>query len=124
VTRYHLEAGLAAAHALAPSHGETNWPHILELYDALLALDASPVVALNRAVALAKVRGPTAGLAALEKIPHRRALERYHLFHAVRGQLLHDTGCNSEAAAALTRALDLAPQAAERELLMRKLAAV
>ena len=122
VTRYHLEAGIAAAHALAPTYERTDWPRILELYDALLALDPSPVVALNRAVALAQARGPAAGLAALEKIPRRRALETYHLLHAVAGQLLLDAGRPAEAAAALRRALALAPQAAERTLLERKLA--
>src|SRR5471032_1309577 len=69
MTRWHLEAGIAAAHALAPSYEATNWPHILELYDALLALDASPIVALNRAVALARVRGAEAGLRELDGIP-------------------------------------------------------
>ncbi|MBI5771435.1 MAG: sigma-70 family RNA polymerase sigma factor [Verrucomicrobia bacterium] len=122
ITRYHLEAGLAAGHALAPSFEKTNWPHLLALYDSLLALDPSPIVALNRAVALARVHGAEAGLAALESIPRRRALENYHLFHAVHGQLLLDAGRPATAATALRRALALAPQPAERELLTRKLA--
>ncbi|MCX6953939.1 MAG: sigma factor, ECF subfamily protein [Verrucomicrobia bacterium] len=121
VTRYHLEAGIAAGHALAPSYAETDWPHILELYNALLALDPSPVVALNRAVALAQVRGADAGLAALEKIPRHRALENYHLLHAVRGQLLLDAGRQAESALAFRRALALARQPAERALLERRL---
>lgn len=121
ITRWHLEAGIAAAHALAPAYDRTNWPHILELYDALLALDPSPVVALNRTVALAHVEGIPAALAALEKIPRRRALESYHLFHAVRGQLLLDAGRTSDAAAALRRALALVTVPAERELLQRRL---
>lgn len=123
VTRYHLEAGLAAAHALAPSYAETSWPHILELYDDLLALEPSPVAALNRAVALARVQGPEAGLQALAILPGRKALEKYHLLHAITGQLLLDAGRKPEAAAALKRALALAPQPAERELLQRRLAA-
>jgi RNA polymerase sigma factor (sigma-70 family) len=123
VTRWHLEAGIAAAHALAPDYAQTNWLHILELYDALLALDHSAVVALNRAVALAQVHGPEAGLKALAKISGRRALEKYHLLHAVNGQLLFDAGRCAEAAVALRRALAIAPQAAERELLQRRLEA-
>jgi len=123
VTRWHLEAGIAAGHALAPSYERTDWPHILELYDALLALDASPVVALNRAVALAQVHGAAAGLVALGQIPRRRTLENYHLLHAVQGQLLLDAHRPAEAAAAFRRALALAPQAAERTLLQRRLAA-
>ncbi len=123
ITRYHLEAAIAAAHALAPDYEQTNWPHILELYDALLALDPSPVVALNRAVALARAQGATAGLVALERIPRRRALENYHLFHAVHGQLLLDAGRPADAAQALRRALALATVPAERELLTQRLAA-
>jgi RNA polymerase sigma-70 factor (ECF subfamily) len=122
VTRYHLEAGIAAAHALAPTYTQTNWPRILELYDALLALDASPIVALNRAIVLAQIEGPAAGLAALEKMPRRRTLENYHLFHAVAGRLLRDDGRKVEAAIALRRALALAPQPAERAFLTRQLA--
>ena len=123
LTRYHLEAGIAAAHALAPNFEQTNWPHILELYDALLALDPSPVVALNRAVALAQVRGAVAGLAAIDEIPRRRALENYYLLHAVRGQLLLDAGKRAPAIAALRRAQALATVPAERALLAQRLAA-
>ena len=116
------EAGIAAAHALAPSYEHTHWSHILELYDALLALDSSPVVALNRAVALARVHGAAAGLRELEKIPRRGALEKYHLFHAVRGALLADAGEPVAAAAALRRAQALATVPAERALLAQRLA--
>ena len=63
-------AGIAAAHALAPSYQETNWPHILELYDLLLALAPTPVVALNRVIALAETQGADAGLRAFDAIPH------------------------------------------------------
>ncbi len=122
VSRYHLEAGIAAAHALAPTPAETQWAHILDLYDALLVLAPSPVIALNRAVALSQVNGPVAALAALDAIPRRPSLDQYHLYHAVKGQLLADTGRKAEAAAALQRALDLAPQPAERALLAQKLA--
>jgi RNA polymerase sigma factor (sigma-70 family) len=122
VTRWHLEAGIAAAHALAPDFDHTNWPHILELYDSLLAIDSSPIVALNRAVVLARVEGVAAALEALARIPRRRELESYHLFHAVLGQLLLDAQRPTEAAAALHRALALASVPAERELLQQRLA--
>ena len=121
VTRYHLEAGLAAAHALAPSPEKTNWPHILELYDALLALDPSPIVALNRAIALAQVEGAEAGLRAIASLTNRRTLERYHLFHAVRGHLLEEAGRNTEAMAALERALEMAVLPTEKKFLARRL---
>jgi RNA polymerase sigma factor (sigma-70 family) len=121
VTQWHLEAGIAMFHALAPSYAETNWAGILELYDALLARDPSPIVALNRAVALAHVRGPEAGLRAVGEISPRRPLEKYHLLHAITGQLLLEAGRPSDAAAAFARALALAPQPAEREFLQRRL---
>jgi RNA polymerase sigma-70 factor (ECF subfamily) len=78
-------------------------------------------VALNRAVALARVHGAVAALGALERIPRRHALESYHLFHAVRGQLLLEAGQSAAAAAALRRALTLAAVPAERALLQRRL---
>jgi RNA polymerase sigma factor (sigma-70 family) len=123
ITRWHLEAGIAACHALAPTYAGTNWRHILELYDALLALDPSPIVALNRAIALAQVEGAEAGLRALATLPQRATLARYHLFHAAHGQLLHDAGRDTDAASAWRRALELAVLPAERELLARRLSA-
>ncbi|MDP3071754.1 MAG: hypothetical protein Q8N18_15795 [Opitutaceae bacterium] len=121
VTRYHLEAGLAAAHALAPSPEQTNWPHILELYDALLALDSSPIIALNRAIALAQVQGPDAGLRAIAALKDRRTLEHYHLFHAVHGHLLEAAGRITAAVAALEQALKLALLPAEKKFLAGKI---
>ncbi|HVU22588.1 MAG TPA: sigma-70 family RNA polymerase sigma factor [Opitutus sp.] len=123
LTRWHLEAGIAACHALAPDFNHTDWPHILELYDDLAALAPSPVVRLNRAVALAQVRGPAAGLAAVDALA-APALERYHLFHAVRGQLLLEAGQTAAAQTALERALALAPLPAERGFLTQKLSAL
>ena len=122
VTRYHLEAGIAACHCLAPSFAATDWRQIVTLYDLLLEKDGSPVVALNRAVALAQTEGPRAGLAALDQIKDRQALENYHLFHAVAGQLWLDAGAAGKAAAGFRRALELAALPAERALLERRLA--
>ena len=123
ITRWHAEAGIAACHALAPNFAATNWPQILELYDVLLALGPSPIVALNRAIALARVHGPRAGLRELQALECDSALENYHLFHAARAEFLRDAGRGAESQAALQRALALATLPAERELITQRLAA-
>ncbi len=120
VTRFHLEAGIAACHALAASEAATDWKEILALYDQLLAIDGSPVVALNRAVAVGKVHGAAAGLAALDAMPRRGRLDTYHLRHAVEGQLWREAGDEVRAAEAFRRAEALAPIGAEREWLARR----
>ena len=107
---YHLEAGIAAIHA---SGSETDWPHILRLYDALLEIKPSPVVALNRAVALAMVEGPEAGLAALEPI----RLDDYYLLSATQGELYARAGRREEAAKAFRLALGMiCPEPVRRRL--------
>ena len=121
LTRYHLEAGIAACHALSPSFAATDWQQIVKLYDDLLALDGSPIVALNRAVAVAQVSGQRAGLDALDQIKDRRALENYYLLHAVAGQLWFDAGDTKQAAICFRRALQLAALPAERILLEKRL---
>lgn len=121
-TRYHLEAGIALCHCLAKDYNGTDWKSILSLYDLLLELDGSPVVGLNRAVALAMVEGPRAGLGAIANLPRAEALELYHLFHAVKGQLQVDAGMHDEAAASFRRALELAGTDSEREFLRRRIA--
>ncbi len=83
---YHLQAGIAACHCAAKDYESTDWPHILSLYDRLIEIDDSPVVALNRAVAVANVHGPTAGLAAVEAMRHRGKLNSYYLLYAVLGE--------------------------------------
>jgi predicted RNA polymerase sigma factor len=118
-----LEAGIAACHALPSRDGETDWKSILALYDALLALSPSPIVALNRAVAVAKVHGPAEGLRSLAQMPDRASLETYHLFHAVEGQLWLDSGEPEKAVACLHRAHRLAKVEAERTSLARRIAA-
>jgi RNA polymerase sigma factor (sigma-70 family) len=120
-SRYHLEAGIAACHSLAPSDAETNWPQILGFYDDLLAYDASPVVALNRAVALAKVDGALAGLRAIEQMAGRDILENHHLLHAVCGHLRLQAGERAQALASFRRAHDLATLDIEREHLSQRM---
>jgi RNA polymerase sigma-70 factor (ECF subfamily) len=85
VSSYHLEAGIAAAHCLAPDEDRTDWGRILGLYDQLLALKPSPVVAMNRAVAVSRVSGAQAGWDALEAIRERGPLQANHLYHVIRG---------------------------------------
>ena len=123
LSRYHLEAGIAACHCLAPDFATTDWGQILKLYDLLAELDPSPVIALNRAIALARVNGAGAGLDALAAMPRRHALARYYLFHAVQGQLLSEAGRPAEAAVAFNRALAHAPQVVERRFLRERFAA-
>jgi RNA polymerase sigma-70 factor (ECF subfamily) len=110
---YQLQAAIAAVHAEAPVAAETDWAQILGLYDRLLALTPTPVVALNRAVAVAEVRLPAEALAAVDRLE----LESYYPFHATRGNLLRRLGRCVEAARAYERASALAPTEAERRFL-------
>ena len=118
---YHLEAGIAACHATAASEASTNWAQILELYDRLAAIDPSPVIALNRAVALAKVRGPEAGIEAVGGIPGRKALEDYHLLHAVLGELQWRKGEREAAIRHLQAALALTLLKSEQDHLRKRI---
>jgi RNA polymerase sigma-70 factor (ECF subfamily) len=113
---YQLQAAVAAVHADAATAEATDWPQIVRLYDHLLALAPTPVVALNRAIALSEVEGPAAALAALDGLP----LDGYHPFHAARGELLHRLGRDGEAAAAYDAALAHVTNAAERRLLQAR----
>jgi RNA polymerase sigma-70 factor (ECF subfamily) len=116
---YVLQAAIAAAHMTAPTWDATDWATIVALYDALAAMTPSPIVALNRAVALAMRDGPAAGLAALADL--ERALADYHLFYATRADLLERAG--RDPTADLRKALALATNDGERKLLERRLAA-
>jgi RNA polymerase sigma-70 factor (ECF subfamily) len=118
---YHIEAGIAAAHCLAPDAAATDWPRILHLYDQLLALNGSPVTAMNRAVAVARVHGPRAGLDALDQIKHRSVLEGNHLYHAVRGTLTAELGERDAAVAHFRQAAKLALLPAERDFIARRI---
>jgi RNA polymerase sigma-70 factor, ECF subfamily len=115
---YLLQAAIAAEHARAPRAEDTDWARIVSLYDALHMIDSSPVVELNRAVAVAMADGPELGLAELERI---EGLDRYHLLHSSRGELLRRLGRPAEASASFGRALELATNPAERRLLERRL---
>jgi RNA polymerase sigma-70 factor (ECF subfamily) len=109
-----------AVHALAADYTSTNWAQIVALYDALLRLQPTPVVALNRALAVAERDGPAEALAAIEPLSAR--LDRYHLFHAARAELLRRLDRADEARAADRRALALTDNPAERRLLEERLA--
>ncbi len=121
LTEYHLQAGIAACHCAAKDYESTDWPQILSLYDRLLEFDGSPVVALNRAVALAEVRGPQAGVEAVYAITDLKSLESYYLFHAVVGDFERQLGRLPIAAQHFQRALQLAEIKPEQAFLARQL---
>ncbi|MGK5552017.1 RNA polymerase sigma factor [Actinomadura kijaniata] len=121
---YGVQAAIAALHDEAADAASTDWPQIVALYDVLLALTASPVVALNRAVAVAMRDGPRAGLALLDELAGEPRLRGHHPYPMARADLLHRLGRHAEAADAYRRALDLAGTDAERTLLRRRLAQV
>jgi predicted RNA polymerase sigma factor len=120
---YALQAAIAACHARARTSGETDWARIAALYDALAQLTPSPVVELNRAVALAMAFGPAAGLELVDALTSERSLAGYHLLPAVRADFLAKLGRVDEARAELERAASLARNARERELLLERAAA-
>jgi len=117
---YGLQAAIAACHARALEAGDTDWVRIAALYEALAAVSPSPVVELNRAVAVGMAFGPEVGLALLERIAAEPALRDYHLLPGVRADLLARLGRGAEAAAEFRRAADLTANAPERRLLLRR----
>jgi len=121
ISEYHLQAGIAACHATAVDYQSTDWARILALYDRLLEFDDSPVVALNRAVAVANVHGPDAGLKALSVIKDREKLESYYLFYSVIGELEMRLNNREAAAEQFRRALELAETKSERAFLLKRL---
>jgi RNA polymerase sigma-70 factor (ECF subfamily) len=121
LSEYHLEAGIAACHSTAVDEAATDWPRILGLYDQLVALNHSPIIALNRAVAMARVRGPQAGLDALDAMPGRGSLQNYHLYHAVRGSLLVELDRSAEALIYFRKAETLAVLPSEKEFIARRI---
>lgn len=119
LSEYHLQAGIAACHCVATDYAATDWPRILQHYDALHQLMPTPIVALNRAVALANVHGAHAGIEAIAAIPDRERLESNHLFHAVLGELHLRLGDNATAAENFRRAHELAQVGPEQDHLVR-----
>ena len=119
--RFGLQAAIAALHADARSYEETDWPQILALYDALLRAWPSPVVALNRAVAVAIVHGPAAALAEVEALEVDGRLAGYRYLPATKADLLHRLGRDAEAVAAYRAALALSDNAAEQEFLLDRI---
>jgi RNA polymerase sigma-70 factor, ECF subfamily len=123
VTEYHAQAAIAATHARAGDAESIEWPWILAFYDQLLAINPSPVVALNRAVAVAKVHGAEKALAEVDRLEQERKLRDYYLLLAVRGHLLLELGRAAEASANFEAALKLPCSEPERRFLRRKLEA-
>jgi predicted RNA polymerase sigma factor len=117
---YALQAAIAACHARARTADETDWKKIAELYWTLSRLTSSPVVELNRAVAVSMAFGPEAGLAIADTLVSNTALKTYHLLPSVRGDLLAKLGRNDEARVELERAASLTQNMRERELLMSR----
>jgi RNA polymerase sigma factor (sigma-70 family) len=118
---WHLQAGIAGCHCMATDYPSTNWPQILWLYDHLMEIDQSPVVALNRAVALAQVQGPKAGIEAVEAIQNRQALESYYLQYAVLAEFESQLGDFRSAAGHLRQAIGLTELKSEQALLEERL---
>jgi RNA polymerase sigma-70 factor (ECF subfamily) len=117
---YSLQAAIAACHARARTPEETDWPRITALYETLVQIMPSPVVELNRAVAVAMAFGPAAGLALVDELTSKASLKAYHLLPSVRGDLLAKLGRNDEARAEFERAAALTRNARERKLLLNR----
>jgi RNA polymerase sigma-70 factor, ECF subfamily len=118
---YALQAAIAACHTRARTAGETDWERIVLLYDALLQISPSPIVALNRAVALGMAQGPAAGLDAVDRLAAHPTLAGYHLLPSVRGDLLTKMGRFTEAREEIQRAIAMTQNLREQELLMERL---
>ena len=121
---YAIQAAIAALHAEAPSTAATDWTEIVGLYDVLARIDPSPVIALNRAVAVAMRDGPAAGLALVDEILDRGELTDYRLAHAARAELCRRLGKTADARASYERALELTRQEPERRFIEARLAAL
>ena len=121
ITEYHLQAGIAACHCSAKDYESTDWRQILSLYDRLVEFDDSPVVALNRAVAIAQVHGPGAGMEAVEAIQNRQSLDSYHLLYAVMAEFEAQLNDFQAAANHFQKSLELAKIKSEQVFLSKKL---
>jgi len=121
LSEYHLQAGISACHCLAPDDRSTDWRRILELYDHLLEINPSPLIALNRAVALAKVKGPAQGIAEVENLLNQSPWESYYLTHAVLGEFERQRQDAKAAAGHFQKALRFTEMASERTYLNKRL---
>ena len=123
ISTFHLEAGIAMLHSTAPSFAQTQWTAILRLYDRLLSMQPSAIYQLNRAIVLAHLEGPAAGIRVVESLADDPSLRRYHLVDATLGELYRRSGDLARAREHLKRARDATQSACERDLLDRRLAA-
>jgi RNA polymerase sigma-70 factor (ECF subfamily) len=119
-----LQAAIAGVHCQAARPPDTDWSQIVRIYDLLERIQPSPIVSLNRAVAVAMANGPSAGLAIIETLSESGDLENYHLFHAARADMLRRIGSAKEASASYRRALEMATNESERRFLERRLSEV
>ena len=122
VSIFHLEAGIALYHCSAKSHAETDWPAILRLYDAMLTIHRSPVYLLNRAIVVAEIAGPRAGIEALKEMSKNPALRHYHLFDATLGELYRRAGDLDRARQHLEAARQKTRSPHDRAIIDRRLA--
>ena len=121
ISVYHILAAISAYHCTAANFESTDWASILSLYNKLLQLDNSPVVLLNRSIALAKVSGPKKAIEELQKLNNTPSLKSYHLFYSTLAEFYMESGKFTEAASCLKTAISLSPLKAEMDLLQRKL---
>lgn len=121
LSEFHLQAGIAACHCLASSYEATDWQRILSLYDLLIGINHSPVVALNRAVALGRVEGPQSGLKAVEEIQNQKAIGSYYLLYAILAEFNMQLSKFPDAATNFRKALDLTTVRSEQIFLKSKL---
>jgi RNA polymerase sigma-70 factor (ECF subfamily) len=121
LTEYHLQAGISACHCAAKDYAATDWPRILAIYDQLLEFDNSPVVALNRAVAIGEVRGPKSAMEAINAIPDLQSLKSYHLFHAALGEFEGRLERWEKAAEHFRKSLELTGVKSEQVFLAKRL---
>jgi len=121
LTEYHIQAGIAAIHCSAASFEETDWKELLRLYDLQVSFNRLPIAEMNRVVPLAKVEGPKAGLAELQRLRKYPKLLEHHLYHAIKAELLEESGNHKEAESALEKAVEQVTNNSEKKFLENKL---